>query len=41
MQITAPGSYYLTWDENRPLSDAGRQLREWLLATGKEAAISL
>ena len=41
MQITAPGSYYLTWDENRPLSDAARQLREWLLATGKEAAPSV
>ena len=41
MQITAPGSYYLAWDENRPLSDAARQLCEWLLATGKEAAISV
>jgi len=41
MQITAPGSYYLTWDENRPLSDAARQLSEWLLATGKQAATSV
>jgi LysR family glycine cleavage system transcriptional activator len=40
MQISAPGSYYLAWDENRPLSDAARQLREWLLLTGKETAVS-
>ena len=41
MQITAPGSYYLTWDENRPLSDAATQLREWLQVTGKQAVISV
>lgn len=34
MEIAAPGSYYLTWDENRVLSDAARRLRDWLLATG-------
>jgi LysR family glycine cleavage system transcriptional activator len=40
MQITAPGSYYLTSDESRPLSEAARQLRTWLLATGKQTSIS-
>lgn len=38
-QIIAPGSYYLAWDENRPLSNAARQLREWLLATSTESAM--
>jgi LysR family transcriptional regulator, glycine cleavage system transcriptional activator len=41
MQISAPGSYYLVWDENRPLSDAARQLREWLLLTGKQTTLSV
>ena len=25
MEMAAPGSYYLTWDEQRPLSDAARR----------------
>ena len=35
-EIAAPGSYYLTWDENRPLSAAAERLREWLLDAGRE-----
>lgn len=34
MEIEAPGSYYLTWDESRGLSDAACRLRDWLLAVG-------
>ena len=34
MEIEAPGSYYLTWDENRGLSDAARRLHDWLLQSG-------
>lgn len=33
-EITAPGSYYITWDENRPLSESAISLRDWLMATG-------
>jgi len=39
MQISAPGSYYLAWDENRALSDAAQQLREWLMLMGKQAVL--
>lgn len=34
MEMAAPGSYYLTWDDQRPLSDAAEQLRNWLVETG-------
>ncbi|MDH5354263.1 MAG: LysR substrate-binding domain-containing protein [Gammaproteobacteria bacterium] len=30
-QMKAPGAYYLTWDENKPLSEAAEQLRSWLV----------
>ena len=33
-EIDAPGSFYLTWDEHRPLSDSARRLRDWLLEVG-------
>jgi len=35
-EIDAPGSFYLTWDANRPLSDSARRLRDWLLEIGKQ-----
>jgi DNA-binding transcriptional LysR family regulator len=35
MEIEAPGSYYLAWAENRPLSAAAFCLRDWLLEIGK------
>lgn len=31
METKAPGSYYLTWDINRPLSNHAQLLRDWLL----------
>ncbi len=37
-QIAAPGSYYLTWDEQRPRSDAARLLSDWLLQQGQNMA---
>ena len=40
MQINAPGSYYLCWDENRSPSIAACQLREWLLNMGQETVKS-
>ncbi len=36
LEITAPGSYYLTWDETRPLSASAAALRDWLLQTGQQ-----
>jgi LysR family glycine cleavage system transcriptional activator len=36
MEIPAPGSFFLTWDENRPLSEAAERLRDWLLEAGRE-----
>jgi len=36
LEIDAPGSYYLTWDENRSLSDSAKRLRDWLLEIGKQ-----
>ncbi|WP_312795055.1 LysR substrate-binding domain-containing protein [Tianweitania sp.] len=30
LEISAPGAYYLTWNDNRPLSPAGTHLRQWL-----------
>jgi len=35
-EIDAPGSFYLTWDANRPLSDSAARLRDWLLEIGKQ-----
>lgn len=31
VSMPAPGSYYLTWNHNRELSDAARTLKAWLL----------
>jgi len=36
METPAPGSFYLTWDETRPLSEAAQRLRDWLVAVGQE-----
>ncbi|MBT8433845.1 MAG: LysR family transcriptional regulator [Gammaproteobacteria bacterium] len=36
MEIPAPASFYLTWDETRPLSEAAQRLRDWLVAVGQE-----
>jgi DNA-binding transcriptional LysR family regulator len=36
MEIDAPGSFYLAWAENRPLSAAALRLRDWLLEVGKQ-----
>jgi LysR family glycine cleavage system transcriptional activator len=38
MEIEAPGSYYLTWAENRRLSESAQRLRDWLLEAGKHQA---
>ncbi|MCG6891547.1 MAG: LysR family transcriptional regulator [Gammaproteobacteria bacterium] len=35
MEIDAPGSFYLAWAENRPLSDSASRLHDWLLEAGK------
>ena len=40
MEIEAPGSFYLAWSENRPLSESASRLRDWLLETGKREAAS-
>ncbi|MDJ0778436.1 MAG: LysR substrate-binding domain-containing protein [Gammaproteobacteria bacterium] len=37
LEIDAPGGYYLTWDENRELSPAAVNLRDWLLQAGAAA----
>lgn len=34
-ETDAPGSFYLTWDTNRALSESAARLRDWLLAIGK------
>lgn len=31
MEMKAPGSYYLTWDSNRPLSKQSKLLSDWLV----------
>ncbi len=36
MEIPAPGSFYLSWGESRPLSEAARCLRDWLISVGRE-----
>jgi DNA-binding transcriptional LysR family regulator len=38
MEVEAPGSFYLAWAENRPLSAAAQRLREWLLEAGQQEA---
>ena len=38
LAIDAPGSYYLTWNENRALSPAAESLRSWLLETAQQEA---
>ena len=38
MEIEAPGSYYLTWTENQPLSQSASRLRDWLVEVGKSQA---
>lgn len=35
-ETAAPGSYYLTWDENRELSESALRLRDWLIEVGKQ-----
>ena len=35
MEIEAPGSFYLAWAENRPLSESASHLHDWLLEAGK------
>jgi LysR family glycine cleavage system transcriptional activator len=36
LKIASPGSYYLTWNTNREVSDATRTLRDWLIAAAAE-----
>ena len=35
MEMAAPGSYYLTWNEGRQLSDNASRLRDWLLEASR------
>jgi DNA-binding transcriptional LysR family regulator len=35
MEIDAPGSFYLAWAENRPLSESAARLHDWLLEAGR------
>ena len=34
-EMPAPGSYYLTWDSNRPLSMSAESLKKWLSSKGE------
>ena len=36
LRVAAPGSYHLTWNTNRPLGEATRTLRDWLIAAAEE-----
>ena len=36
LRIPSPGSYYLTWNENRALREATRTLRDWLLEVASQ-----
>ncbi len=36
VSMPAPGAYYLTWNRNRTLSEAGRVLKSWLLAEAEQ-----
>ena len=31
LEMPAPGSYYLTWNDKRELSEAAKRLRIWLI----------
>ena len=35
MEMQAPGSFYLCWSDNRPISPAALRLSDWLLTVGK------
>ncbi|MFT4650066.1 MAG: LysR family glycine cleavage system transcriptional activator [Polaribacter sp.] len=35
MEMKAPGSYYLTWDTNQPLSEQAKLLSDWLVDVSK------
>lgn len=43
LELPAPGGYYLTWNDNRELSEAARTLRDWLgdTAARETAALGL
>ena len=36
LRVAAPGSYHLTWNANREVSDTTRTLRDWLVAAAAE-----
>jgi len=36
LRIPSPGSYYLSWNANRQISDPTRTLRDWLIAAATE-----
>lgn len=38
LRIPSPGSYYLSWNANRELSESTRTLRDWLIAAAAEDA---
>lgn len=35
LSISAPGAYFLTWNENRALSPAAESLKQWLIETAE------
>jgi LysR family glycine cleavage system transcriptional activator len=37
MEMKAPGSYYLTWDINRPLSNHAKLLSDWLVGVSRSS----
>lgn len=37
MEMKAPGSYYLTWDSNRPLPEQAGLLSEWLVGISRSS----
>ncbi len=38
LRIPSPGSYYLSWNANREISESTRTLRDWLMAAAAEDA---
>lgn len=36
VSMPAPGAYYLTWNRNRALSDAGKALKTWLVTEAEQ-----
>lgn len=40
LEMSAPGSYYLTWNENRDLSPAAETLKSWLIAVAAREPVS-